>query len=96
MKVPQEPEGCPLPRHRVNKGKGDRVGSLSTSESSESDSSSEAESSSEEVAMQLANLEERVGIVHCSNGENRREVVHFTALYLIVSLMADFSVESCQ
>ncbi|XP_026200718.1 bromodomain testis-specific protein isoform X1 [Anabas testudineus] len=63
MKVPQEPEGCPLPRHRVNKGKGDRVGSLSTSESSESDSSSEAESSSEEVAMQLANLEERLKAV---------------------------------
>lgn len=70
LKVPQEPETCSLPHQRVIKAKGDRVGSLSTSESSQSDSSSEAESSSEEVAMQLANLEERVGIVHGSNGAN--------------------------
>ncbi|XP_039985051.1 bromodomain testis-specific protein isoform X2 [Xiphias gladius] len=63
LKVPQEPEGCSIPRHRVIKGKGDRVGSLSTSASSVSESSSEAESSSEEVAMQLANLEERLKAV---------------------------------
>lgn len=61
LKIPQE-EDCPVPQQRADKGKGDRVGSLSTSASSESESSSEAESSSEEVATQLANLKERVGI----------------------------------
>ncbi|KAI3369086.1 hypothetical protein L3Q82_026053 [Scortum barcoo] len=58
-KVPQEEEGCSIPQQGVDKGK-DRVGSLSTSESSESESSSDAESSSEEVAMQLASLKERL------------------------------------
>ena len=92
LKVPQEPEGCSIPCQRVVKEKGDRVGSLSTSASSVSESSSEAESSSEEVAIQLANLEERVG-----NGANGFwEVIHFSAFHLIVSLMADSSVESCQ
>ncbi|XP_051233123.1 bromodomain testis-specific protein isoform X2 [Dicentrarchus labrax] len=63
LKVPQETEGCSMPPQRVDKRKGDRVGSLSTSASSESESSSEAESSSEEVASQLASLEERLKAV---------------------------------
>uniref|UniRef100_A0A4W6CZL3 Bromodomain-containing protein 2 n=1 Tax=Lates calcarifer TaxID=8187 RepID=A0A4W6CZL3_LATCA len=63
LKVPQEPEVCSIPRQRAIMGKGDRIGSLSTSASSESESSSEADSSSEEVAMQLANLEERLKAV---------------------------------
>uniref|UniRef100_A0A3B4ZTQ4 Bromodomain-containing protein 2 n=1 Tax=Stegastes partitus TaxID=144197 RepID=A0A3B4ZTQ4_9TELE len=60
LKVPQESEGCSVSHPLVVKGAGSRVGSLSTSESSDSESSSEAESPSEEVAMQLANLEERL------------------------------------
>ncbi|XP_047442154.1 bromodomain testis-specific protein isoform X2 [Mugil cephalus] len=63
LKVPQEPEGCSMYCHPVDKGKGKRFGSLSTSTSSESESSSEADSSSEEVAMQLAQLEERLKAV---------------------------------
>nr|XP_020465718.1 bromodomain testis-specific protein isoform X2 [Monopterus albus] len=63
LKVPQEPEGCPVPPQRVVKGNVDRVGSLSTSASSESESSLDTESSSEEVALQLANLEERLKVV---------------------------------
>ncbi|XP_070688157.1 bromodomain testis-specific protein [Pempheris klunzingeri] len=63
LKVPQEAEGCFVPHQRDDKGKGDGVGSLPTSESSESESSSEAESSSEEVATQLANLKERLKAV---------------------------------
>uniref|UniRef100_A0A3Q3LQI0 Bromodomain-containing protein 2 n=1 Tax=Mastacembelus armatus TaxID=205130 RepID=A0A3Q3LQI0_9TELE len=63
LKVPHKPEGCVLPCQLVVKGKGDRVGSLSTSASSESESSSEADSSSEEVAVQLASLEERLKAV---------------------------------
>lgn len=55
-------ENCPVAQQQVDKGKGHRVGSLTTSASSETQSSSEAESSSEEVATQLANLKERVGI----------------------------------
>ncbi len=99
LKVPQEAEGCPIPRQRVDKGKDrDRIGSLSTSASSESESSSEAESSSEEVAMQLANLKERVGIYMPVTVQVAFEKL-FTSAYftfLIVSLMAGFSVESCQ
>ncbi|XP_040896152.1 bromodomain testis-specific protein [Toxotes jaculatrix] len=64
LKVPKEPEGCSISRQQVIKSKGDRVGSLSTSESSASESSSETESSSEEVALQLAYLEERLKAVH--------------------------------
>ncbi|XP_067453980.1 bromodomain testis-specific protein isoform X3 [Thunnus thynnus] len=63
LKVPQKPDGCSVPRQRVDKGKGERVRSPSTSASSESESSSEPEGSSEEVAMQLANLEERLKAV---------------------------------
>ncbi|XP_035806639.2 bromodomain testis-specific protein isoform X3 [Amphiprion ocellaris] len=63
LKVPQELEGCSVSHQLVDKGKGSRVGSLSTSESSGSESSSEAESPSEEVAMQLANLEERLKVM---------------------------------
>lgn len=60
LKIPQE-ESCPGPQQCADKGK-EGVLSLSTSASSDSESSSEAESSSEEVATQLANLKERVGI----------------------------------
>ncbi|KAM7388725.1 hypothetical protein PAMP_024882 [Pampus punctatissimus] len=63
FKVPQEPDGFSIPRQRVDKGKGEGVGSPSTSATSESESSSEPEGSSEEVAMQLANLEERLKAV---------------------------------
>ncbi|XP_044217523.1 bromodomain testis-specific protein isoform X3 [Thunnus albacares] len=63
LKVPQKSDGCSVPRQRVDKGKGERVRSPSTSASSESESSSEPEGSSEEVAMQLANLEERLKAV---------------------------------
>ncbi|XP_070764468.1 bromodomain testis-specific protein [Enoplosus armatus] len=59
LKVSQEAESCSIP----HKGKGDRVGSLSTSASSESESSSEAENPSEEVATQLANLKDRLKAV---------------------------------
>ncbi|XP_074492574.1 bromodomain testis-specific protein isoform X2 [Sebastes fasciatus] len=62
LRVPQE-EGCPIPHQRADKGKGDRVESVPTSASSESESSSEAESSSEEVSMQLAHLEEQLKVV---------------------------------
>ncbi|XP_049911904.1 bromodomain testis-specific protein isoform X2 [Epinephelus moara] len=62
LKVPQEAEGS-IPHHRADKGQGDGVGSVSTSESSETESSIEAESPSEEVAVQLANLEERLKAV---------------------------------
>ncbi|XP_020488660.2 bromodomain testis-specific protein isoform X2 [Labrus bergylta] len=57
LKVPEELEGCSLP-HRVEMVNIDRVGNLLTSASSESESSSGEERSSEEVAMQLANLED--------------------------------------
>lgn len=67
QKIPQE--NCPVPLQQTDKGKGDRVGSLATSASSETESSSEAESSSEEVATQLANLKERVGIYAACNME---------------------------
>ncbi|KAK2835998.1 hypothetical protein Q5P01_016482 [Channa striata] len=63
LKVPQEPEGCSISCQEVGKAKGERIGSVSTSASSESESSSEVQSSSEEVAMQLANLEERLKAV---------------------------------
>lgn len=97
LKVPQQPEGGPVPCQRIIQGRGDRVGSLSTSASSESESSTESESSSEEVTTQLADLEEQVGISRVSNGANSfRGVVHLSAFDLIVSLMADFSVEERQ
>ncbi|KAG7228651.1 hypothetical protein INR49_008427 [Caranx melampygus] len=60
LKVPQQLEGGSIPCQRIIQGKGDRVGSLSTSASSESESSSESEGSSEEVATQLADLEEQL------------------------------------
>lgn len=63
LKIPQEPEGGGAPLWRVEKG--NRTGSLSTSASSDSESSTNAEGSSkeekEEVAVQLASLEEKVG-----------------------------------
>ncbi|XP_037106242.1 bromodomain testis-specific protein [Syngnathus acus] len=67
-KVPQELAGCCVaaPR-RLDKPKGECVGSRSisarSSSSSESESSSNTESSSEEVAAQLANLEEKLKAV---------------------------------
>ncbi|KAM6921178.1 bromodomain testis-specific protein [Xenentodon cancila] len=62
LKLPQEPQGCSISHQRADKGKGNGTGSLSTSASSESKSSSELESS-EEVAVQLAQLEERLKAV---------------------------------
>ncbi|XP_032382447.1 bromodomain testis-specific protein isoform X3 [Etheostoma spectabile] len=63
LKVPQEAESFSLPNRQDDEGKGHRVASVSTSASSESESSSEAQSSSEEVTMQLANIEERLKAV---------------------------------
>uniref|UniRef100_A0A4W6D0A2 Bromodomain-containing protein 2 n=1 Tax=Lates calcarifer TaxID=8187 RepID=A0A4W6D0A2_LATCA len=82
LKVPQEPEVCSIPRQRAIMGKGDRIGSLSTSASSESESSSEADSSSEEVAMQLANLEERLKAV---SDQLKRLMIISYGLYFIIS-----------
>uniref|UniRef100_H3CMN4 Bromodomain-containing protein 2 n=1 Tax=Tetraodon nigroviridis TaxID=99883 RepID=H3CMN4_TETNG len=59
MKISQE--GCLFPQPSSDKGQGETSGSLSTS--SDSGSCSEAESSSEEVAMQLASLKERLKVV---------------------------------
>ncbi|XP_004068304.1 bromodomain-containing protein 3 [Oryzias latipes] len=63
MKMSQEPEGCPVSRQPGDTGKADRVGSLSTSASSETEGPSEQESSSKEVNTQLAHLEERLKAV---------------------------------
>lgn len=60
VKVSQE--GSPVPRSCSELGQGETVGMLSTS--SDSESCSGVESSSEEVAMQLANLKERVSAPH--------------------------------
>lgn len=57
-KVPHE--GCLFPPPCSDRGQGETVGILSTSSGSES--CSEVEGASEEVAMQLANLKERVRI----------------------------------
>lgn len=89
MKVPQKPDGCPVPRQRVDKVKGERAESPSSSASSESESSSEPEGSSEEVSLQLANLEERVGTLLGSENGIGDFAIHFSASYSIV-----FSVES--
>ncbi|XP_051929809.1 bromodomain testis-specific protein isoform X3 [Hippocampus zosterae] len=66
-KVPQEPAGTCLPApHRLDKLKGDCAGSLpaaSSASGNESESSSDTESSSQEVATQLANLEEKLKAV---------------------------------
>ncbi|KAF3835704.1 hypothetical protein F7725_028262 [Dissostichus mawsoni] len=63
LKVPEGVDVCPIPRQQLDKGKAERVGSVSTSASSESDRSSEAESSSGGVSVQLANLEEQLEAV---------------------------------
>ncbi|XP_059197130.1 bromodomain testis-specific protein isoform X2 [Centropristis striata] len=63
LKVPQDAESCSIPHQRTEKGQGDGVTSASTSPSSESESSSETASPSEEVATQLANLQERLKAV---------------------------------
>lgn len=60
-KIPVDTGSSCLSLQRFDKGKGDGVGSLSRSEkSSDSESSSETENSTEDVAVQLANLEERL------------------------------------
>ncbi|XP_041861530.1 bromodomain testis-specific protein [Melanotaenia boesemani] len=64
LKIPPEAEKCSASLQRDGKErKQNRVGSLSTTASSESESSSEFEHSSEVVAMQLAHLEERLEAV---------------------------------
>ncbi|RVE73938.1 hypothetical protein OJAV_G00036260 [Oryzias javanicus] len=63
MKISQEPEACVVSRQPGDTGKANRVGSLSTSASSDSEDPSEQERSSEEVDMQLAHLEERLKAV---------------------------------
>ncbi|XP_024134207.1 bromodomain testis-specific protein isoform X2 [Oryzias melastigma] len=62
-KISQEPEGYVASRQPGDTGKANRVGSLSTSASSDSEGPSEQENSSEEVDMQLAHLEERLKAV---------------------------------
>ncbi|XP_035763327.1 bromodomain testis-specific protein isoform X2 [Neolamprologus brichardi] len=63
LKLPHEAESCQTP-HQQEREKGNRNGSLSTSESSDSkSSSSEEEFSSEEIATQLANLEDQLKAV---------------------------------
>uniref|UniRef100_A0A3Q3VZL0 Bromodomain-containing protein 2 n=1 Tax=Mola mola TaxID=94237 RepID=A0A3Q3VZL0_MOLML len=62
LKIPQE-ETRPAPHQQADKGKGDRVGSLTTSASTDSESVSETERSPEEVATQLASLKERLKAV---------------------------------
>ncbi|CAI5639031.1 unnamed protein product [Oreochromis niloticus] len=63
LKLPHEAESCQT-SHQQERGKGNRNGSLSTSESSVSkSSSSEEEFSSEEVAIRLANLEDQLKAV---------------------------------
>ncbi|XP_029988102.1 bromodomain testis-specific protein isoform X6 [Sphaeramia orbicularis] len=58
LKVPLEPEKCCPPLQQDDQGHGDKDTSPSASESSGSESSSELESAKEDVAVQLANLEE--------------------------------------
>lgn len=58
MKIPQE--GCHFPHISSNEEQGGTVEMSSTT----SDSGSCSDGPSEEVAMQLANLKERVGITH--------------------------------
>lgn len=60
MKVPQE--GCLFHQPCSEKGEGEAIELLPTS--SDSKSCSDVESPSEEVAIQLANLKERVCIIH--------------------------------
>lgn len=62
MNIPQKPEGCSVSLQCAESRESNKVGSPSTSESSLSNNSSESEKSSDEVAMQLAHLEEKVGI----------------------------------
>lgn len=81
LKVPQT-EALPLTHHQEEKTKRNTVESMSTSTSSDSESSSETQRPPEEVAMQLASLEERVGIytpvkVHMAF-EKLITAVHFT------------------
>lgn len=65
-----------MSRLRINKGEGNGAGSLSTATSSESESSSDLESSSEDVVIQLTQLEERVGItMHAGKNRSQRLVL---------------------
>ncbi|XP_015817816.3 bromodomain testis-specific protein isoform X1 [Nothobranchius furzeri] len=61
-KIPQEPEDCSKSLKAADKVKR-RVGSISTSESSDSETSSEAEGPSDQFAMQLAHLKEKLQVV---------------------------------
>ncbi|KAM4740001.1 bromodomain testis-specific protein [Anableps anableps] len=63
MNIPQKPEGCSISLQCAENRQSNRAGSPSTSESSPSNDSSESERSSDEVAMQLAHLEEKLKAV---------------------------------
>uniref|UniRef100_M4AAR7 Bromodomain-containing protein 2 n=1 Tax=Xiphophorus maculatus TaxID=8083 RepID=M4AAR7_XIPMA len=63
MNIPQKPEGCSVSLQCAESRESNKVGSPSTSESSLSNNSSESEKSSDEVAMQLAHLEEKLKAV---------------------------------
>ncbi|XP_035997479.1 bromodomain-containing protein 3 isoform X2 [Fundulus heteroclitus] len=63
VNIPQEPQGCSITLQCAKNGMSNRVGSPSASESSPSESLSESERSSNEVAMQLAHLEEKLKAV---------------------------------
>uniref|UniRef100_A0A3Q2QK49 Bromodomain-containing protein 2 n=1 Tax=Fundulus heteroclitus TaxID=8078 RepID=A0A3Q2QK49_FUNHE len=63
VNIPQEPQGCSITLQCAKNGMSNRVGSPSASESSPSESLSESERSSDEVAMQLAHLEEKLKAV---------------------------------
>ncbi|MEQ2217728.1 hypothetical protein XENOCAPTIV_020861 [Xenoophorus captivus] len=62
MNIPQQLEGSSISVQCADNRKSNRAGSPSTSESSQSENSSDSERSSDEVAMQLAHLEEKVGL----------------------------------
>ncbi|XP_047229927.1 bromodomain testis-specific protein isoform X3 [Girardinichthys multiradiatus] len=63
MNIPQQPEGSSISVQCADNRKSNRAGSPSTSESSQSENSSDSERSSDEVAMQLAHLEEKLKAV---------------------------------
>ncbi|KAM4575516.1 bromodomain testis-specific protein [Fundulus diaphanus] len=63
VNIPQEPQGCSITLQCAKNGMSNRVGSPSASESSPSESLSESERSSDEVAVQLAHLEEKLKAV---------------------------------
>ncbi|MEQ2315653.1 hypothetical protein AMECASPLE_024665, partial [Ameca splendens] len=63
MNIPQQPEGSSISVRCADNRKSNRAGSPLTSESSQSENSSDSERSSDEVAMQLAHLEEKLKAV---------------------------------